>query len=73
VTRGEALRAAAAVIARDVPDLAGLGLLLADAGLGRLAAALRAQGGKKRVLPPGRGSPDAAVWAAAVRRAVGGG
>jgi hypothetical protein len=73
MTRGEALRTAAAVIARHVPDLPGLALLLADAGQGRLSAALRACGGKKRATPRERGVPDAEVWAAAARRMVGGG
>lgn len=62
MTRAEATRAAAAVIGRWVPDVGGLCLLLADAGLGRLAAALRAQGGDKRGAPRERGAPDAEVW-----------
>ena len=62
MTRAEATRTAAAIIARDVPDLAGLALLLDAAGIARLAAALRAQGGDKRGAPRERGAPDAEVW-----------
>src|SRR5271170_6594442 len=43
MTRKEGLGASAAVIARHVPDLAGLALALDAAGQRRLAAALRAR------------------------------
>ena len=68
--RAVATRCAAAVAVRWVPDLPGLCLLLTDAGLGRLSAALRAQGGEKRGVPRERGAPDAGLWAEAARRMV---
>ena len=69
MTRAEALRTAAAVIARGVADLPGLALLLDEAGLGRLSAALRPRAGGKGV--GGAPRPDAGLWAEAARRMVG--
>jgi hypothetical protein len=71
VTRTQALQAAAGIIARDVPDLAGLCALLEYAGQLWLAAALRARAGEKTAVVGGAARPDAEVWAEATRRAVG--
>jgi hypothetical protein len=75
VSRQEGLAASAAVVARHVPDLAGLALALDAAGLGRLAAALRARprAGKRPTVLAGAPRPDPAVWAAQAGRVVGGG
>jgi hypothetical protein len=72
VTRGEATRAAAGIVGRWVPDIGGLCLILDEAGLGRLSAAVRAAGGgKKRATPRARAAPDAAVWYRQADRVIG--
>jgi hypothetical protein len=65
-----ALDAAAGVIAKAVPDLPALILLLDDAGLKRLAAALRLRLGEGQAAVGGAPRPDAALWAEAANRAV---
>lgn len=70
MTRGEATRCAAGIVARHVPDLVALALLLDEAGLGRLSAALRSLGGDAKP-PVARGSPDAAAWDRQAEKVIG--
>jgi hypothetical protein len=66
--RTQALDIAAGIIARQVPDLGGLILLLDDAGQNRLVAALRARLAQRRAEVGGTARPDPALWAAAGAR-----
>ena len=70
MTRGEATRCAAAIVAAHTPDLVALCLILDTAGLGRLSAALRALGGDAKP-PVARGSPDAELWDRQADRVIG--
>ncbi len=72
-TRAQGLAVAAAIIARHVPNLPGLCLLLDTAGCGRLAKALRARVGDRTPEVGGSPHPDPAVWAEAASRPMGGG
>jgi len=71
--RSAALAAAAAAIARHVPDVGGLIANLEFAGgLARLVGALRSRLGKRRSPDIGGAArPDAAIWAAAADRMTG--
>jgi hypothetical protein len=73
MTRAEALEAAAAVIARAVPDIADLAMLLDTAGQTRLAAALRVRLAGRVPGVGGEARPDPEMWAVAAERLVGGG
>ena len=57
VTRGEALDACAGILARHIPNIYGLALLLHDAGAARLAAGLRARARRTRPRSAVRPSP----------------
>lgn len=70
MTRAQAMRAAAAIVALRVADLPGLCLLLEDGGCGRLAAALRARMGDKPAEVGGSPHPDAGLWAEAADRVI---
>jgi hypothetical protein len=75
LSRQQALDAAAAIIARDVVDLTGLALPLADGGLGRLAGAPRARSGARDrpAAVVGLPQPEPTVWVAQARHVIGGG
>ena len=71
MSRPEAARAAAAVIARHVPNLAELAALLDAGGFGRLGDALRVLVAA-RAVDVGSAKPDPAVWREACERMLGG-
>lgn len=71
MTRGEALDACAGILARHIPNIYGLALLLHDAGAARLAAGLRARARRNAAEVGGKAKPDADFWAAEAQRVLG--